>query len=172
MLELLERLVAGLHVVQGIRISGAGTGVLFLVDPAFSRSANRSAVIAHQFDQTALELVGEAHHWVQAGGQPRLLEAVDWLDRRVVLTHRHDDETSRSLVLDFDLLQFEFVMRAADGVVFQEFNAAERKRIVSRLARLAEDNRTATRDIRVMEGGALRRLILERDNSFRVAAVG
>ncbi len=171
MLELLERLVAGLHVVQGIRVAGEGSGVLFLVDPAFSRSANRSAVIAFQYDQRALEVVGEAQHWRETGGEPPLLNAVDWLDRRVVLAHRAED-ASPTLVLDFDLLQFEFVMRSATGVVFEEFNAAERKRIVSRLARLAEQNREGTRDIKVMEGGTLRRLILERDNSFRVATVG
>lgn len=172
MLEILERLVSGLHVVQGIRFSGEGSGVLFLVDPAFSRSANRSAVIAFQFDQRALELVGEAEYWRQTEREPRLLEAVDWLDRRVVLAHRADDGAPPTLVLDFDLLQFEFVMRSATGVVFEEFNAAERKRIVSRLAKLAEDNRQMTKDIKVMEGGTLRRLILERDNSFRVATVG
>ena len=113
---------------------------------------------------------GSPSGWARIVDFGTRLEA--WLDRRVVLTHRPDDADSPSLVLDFDLLQFEFVMRAADGIVFQEFNASERKRIVSTLARLAEDNRTAARDIRVMEGGALRRLILERDNSFRVAAVG
>lgn len=172
MLEILERLVAGLHVVQGIRVTGEGSGVLFLVDPAFSRSANRSAVIAFQFDQQALVLVGEAQYWKATEGEPRLLQAVDWLDRRVVLAHHADEGARPTLVLDFDLLQFEFVMRSASGVVFEEFNAAERMRIVSRLAKLAEENRQMTRDIKVMEGGTLRRLILERDNSFRVATVG
>ena len=172
MLEILDELVAGLHVVQGIRVTGEGSGVLFLVDPAFSRSANRSAVIAFQYDQRALELVGEAEYWKQTNGDPQLLEAVDWLDRQVVLAHRAEEQATPNLVLEFDLLQFEFVMRSASGVVFEEFNAAERKRIVSRLAKLAEENRQATRDIKVMEGGTLRRLILERDNSFRVATVG
>jgi hypothetical protein len=172
MLEILERLVAGLHVVQGIRVTGEGSGVLFLVDPAFSRSSNRSAVIAFQFDQQALELVGEAQYWKETEGEPSLLQAVDWLDRRVVLAFRADEGARPTLVLDFDLLQFEFVMRSATGIVFEEFNAAERMRIVSRLAKLAEENRQMTRDIKVMEGGTLRRLILERDNSFRVATVG
>lgn len=172
MLGILDRLVMGLHVVQGIRASGESSGVLFIVDPAFSRSANRSAVIAHQFDQTSLELVGEAAVWRETEGDPQLLRAVDWLDRRVVLVYKEDEHTSPTMVLDFDLIQFEFVMRAATGVVFQEFNAAERKRIVSLLARIAEQHPTSRREIRVMEGGVLRRLILERDNSFRVATVG
>ncbi|TNE90350.1 MAG: hypothetical protein EP330_08520 [Deltaproteobacteria bacterium] len=169
MLAILERLVAGLHVVQGVRTSSQSAGLLYLVDPAFSRSSNRSAVIAHQFDQTNLELVGEAQFWTETDGEPQLLEAVDWLDRRVVLAHREQLGSPPAPILDFDLLQFEFVMRSAAGVVFNEFNAAERKRIVSRLARIAEE-RKSPRDIKVMEGGRLRRLILERDNSFRVAS--
>ena len=133
MLEILERLVAGLHVVQGIASRGRHRRPV----PRGSRlpEANRSAVIAHQFDQTALQLVGEAHHRAHAGGQPRLCRPARPSRRTDPSPRGRDLSVSR---FGLRLAQFEFVMRAANGVIFQEFNAAERKRIVSRLARLAE----------------------------------
>ena len=124
MKPIIERVIAGLHVVQGIR--PPDTTELYIVDPAFSRAGSGTAVIAARLRRNKLWLRGLHEYWQdkKGGSTPPLTEAVDWLDRTIVLRD-HDNDA----LLEFDLMQFEFLLRAAEGVAFAAFHAAERRRV-------------------------------------------
>lgn len=168
MIKALKHLVKGLHVVQGIRMSGKLPGNLHIVDPAFSRSGSSAAVVTKSIQTLELELVGEARYWRKDGSRPELLRAVDWLDRRLVLIHRAEGQSAPNFLLGFDLLQFEFVMRAAGGVLLPEFDAADRRRLAGRLGVVAEADISRAGGITVFDGVGLNRLFLERDGSINI----
>lgn len=163
-LEVIRRLVRGLHTIQGA--SGAKTiSTLHLVDPAFGRSGSHSAVIARSIKINHLDLWTESKWWreLQEGGSPPILDSVEWLDRSVLLVHR----PSREVLLSLDLSTFEFVMNAANGVVMREFHSPERRRILRALARHAEqDDADSTGEVRVLLESGEGELTIERDQTI------
>lgn len=165
MRRIVEKFVHGLHVIQGIRV--LDRSALFLVDPAFSRSGSSTSVIAVQIPKNQLWLYGLRESWSTNGGSavPDLTRAVDWVDRQVVLCRGRDDGEE---LLRLDLLQFEFVMRASQGSAFPSFHAADRRRILSRLACVAEAHSRAEDEIKFVSGQEVRRLVVEQDNSIEV----
>jgi len=162
--RILRKVVKGLHTIQGAVNVDSQTH-LHLVDPSFGRSGSHSAIIARTFRVKDLNLVPESEFWrrQRTGNQsPPILGSVEWIDRRVVLVHGED-----TALLSFDLLAFEFVMRAADGIVMREFHAADRRRILTRLARHAEGRRgETTDDIRVLLERGEGTLTVERDGTI------
>ena len=161
----MENFVHGLHVIQGIRIQDRSA--LFLVDPAFSRSGSSTSVIAVQIPKNHLWLFGLHEFWEAAEDEAPvdMTSAVDWVDRQVVLCRGKDDPEE---ILRLDLLQFEFVMRASDGSAFPGFHLADRRRVLSRLASIAEALTGAEEEIKFVSGRNLKRLVVEQDNSIEV----
>lgn len=162
--DILRRLVKGLHTIQGAVSVDSKTN-LHLVDPAFGRSGSHSAVISRSLRIKDLDLVTESTWWRRRRGEasPPILEAVDWIDRRLLLV----DLRSQEVLLPLDLAAFEFVMAAADGIVMREFHAAERRRILARLAVLAEQGAGESADeIRVLLDRGDGTLTVERDGTI------
>jgi hypothetical protein len=87
---------------------------------------------------------------------------VEWVNRRLVLVENRENK----VLLALDLLAFEFVMSAGNGVVMREFHSAERRRILRTLARHAERGRERADDIRVLVGRGEGRLTIERDDTI------
>lgn len=166
MQPVVRRVVDGLHVIQGIRPTSRSG--LYLVDPAFSRSGSTTSVIAVRIPINELWLLGLHEYWQQqqGGKVPSLMRSVDWLNREVVLCRQKADATDE--LVTFDLLQFEFVMRAAEGVVFPAFHSADRRRILMRLARLAEAGSAQEEEIRFIEGDALKKIVIQRSGKIEV----
>jgi hypothetical protein len=137
-----------------------------LVDPAFGRSGSHSAVIARSLRIKDLGLYTESGWWIHQRqyGLPPILESVEWVNRRLVLVENRENK----VLLALDLLAFEFVMSAGNGVVMREFHSAERRRILRTLARHAERDRDRDRadDIRVLVGRGEGRLTIERDDTI------
>lgn len=165
MRHVVNRVVTGIHVIQGIRPSN--TSNLYLVDPAFSRTGSHTSVIALRIPKRDLWLWGLREFWQNIGGgaRPQLTQAVDWLDRSVVLCR---GQKNPEPLISLDLLQFEFVMRAADGVAFPNFHAADRRRILTRLAEITERSGPNDDEIRFVMADSVRRIVVERDGSFEV----
>lgn len=166
MIDVLERVIAGLHAVQGVR--SAIRQSLCIVDPAFAREGNRSAVVARTFPQKRLELLSESKFWRQLDcvGPPTIPESCDWIDRRVVLVHH--DRSCLTPLLAMDLFQFEFIVRAGRGVVFSQFHAADRRRLLARLAKHAEERIADTDEIQIVDGRARKMISVERDGRIEV----
>jgi len=147
-------LVKGLHTIQG------AVGV----DPAFGRSGSHSAIIARSIRIKDLELETESDWWSKnhAGQTPPVLESVEWIDRRLVLVERPTQE----IILVLDLQVFEFVLSSGQGIVMRDFHSAERRRILRRLARLAEGGQESSDDIRVLLERGEGTLTVERDGTI------
>jgi hypothetical protein len=161
---ILRRLVKGLHTIQGALSVDSKTN-LHLVDPAFGRSGSHSAVISRSLRIKDLDLVTESTWWRRRRGEttPPVLEAVDWIDRRLLLV----DMRSQEVLLPLDLAAFEFVVAAAEGIVMREFHAAQRRRILARLASLAEKSAGESADeIRVLLDRGDGTLTVERDGTI------
>ena len=164
LLTILRRLVKGLHTIQGALSVDSKTS-LHLVDPAFGRSGSHSAIIARSLKTKDLELWTESRWWrhQHPHSTPPILESVEWVDRRVLLV----DRSERRVLLSLDLAAFEFVMSAASGIVMREFNSADRRRILTRLASHAESGRLCSSDeIRVLLERGDGTLTVERDGTI------
>ncbi|WP_405283015.1 hypothetical protein V3331_14580 [Gaopeijia maritima] len=163
---IVERVVRGLHVIQGVRVDDRSS--LYLVDPAFTRAGCATSVIAATVPKNQLWLYGLHEYWLltgEEGTRVDLIDAVDWLDREIVLCRGRDKPTE---LLRLDLLQFEYVVRSADGSSFPAFHAADRRRILARLAKFAESSAEASAEIRFVSLGGIRTLTLEQDGSVEV----
>lgn len=169
LVAILRRLVKGLHTIQGA-VNVDSKSSLHLVDPGFGRSGNHSAIIARSLRTLDLELWTESHWWRErrAEGIPPLLESVEWIDRRILLVDRAEEK----VLLSLDLAAFEFVLGAENGIVMREFNAADRRRILSRLALHAEQGRRdVPGEIRVLLDRGDGRLTVERDGTILLERV-
>lgn len=164
-LDILELVIRGLHAVQGVRSTSRD---LCIVDPAFAREGNTSAVVARTIPRRRLELMAESRFWAENGlpSPHDVTRSCAWIDRRVVLVLRDDNGTNA--VTNLDLLQFEFVLRAADGAVFETFHAADRRRILARLAMQAEGHELDEDTIRIIDGSSIRLVWVERDGRIQV----
>jgi hypothetical protein len=137
-IRLKNMIIAGLHALQGLRMSTTET-TLYLVDPAFGRASDDAAIIARRVPTANLSLLPARDAWSSAGGGRLLTDSVDWIDRSVVL--RVKEAADRHVDLPLDLLSFECVTRSAAGYVSESFYAHEIRRIRSFLGRLAEEGR-------------------------------
>lgn len=140
-IKLKNMLMAGLHTVQGLRMSGTETN-LNLVDPAFGQATSDAAIISRRIPSKALKLLSRRSAWQTDGGEIpwALSSSVDWIDRQIVL--RVEDAEKRHSDLQLDLLSFECLARAAKGYLADEFYAHELRRIRTFLGRLAEGGRS------------------------------
>ncbi len=164
LVAILRRLVKGLHTIQGA-VNVDSKSSLHLVDPGFGRSGNHSAIIARSLRILDLELWPESRWWRErrAEGVPPLLESVEWIDRRILLVER----VEKKVLLSLDLAAFEFVLGAAHGIVMREFNAADRRRVLTRLALHAEQGRRdGSGEIRVLLERGDGTLTVERDGTI------
>jgi len=150
--EVRNRLLDGLHVLQGLRPAPGGLH-FFVVDPAFARAEGGAPIIARRFRRSNVRVLPLERTW-RSG---ELLRSVDWTPRRVAI--QFEDDPS---LLELDMIQFELVARAAGGVVARRFYASESRRLLARLARLAARGRQEE-SIHVMDGDRLRLIGTDND---------
>lgn len=137
-------IVAGLHAIQGLRMSGAST-TLHLVDPAFGRANVDAAIIARRIPTSQIQVLAAKKAWTDTAMIWRVCESVDWIDRTVVIRVAEADRSHTDIALD--LLAYECVSRAAAGYVPEEFYAREIRRIRAFLGRLAMRGRSEEGEI-------------------------
>ena len=159
-----DRLVRGLHVIQGIR--PRSTTHLYVVDPAFGRAIGGAAILARKIRVPDIQLMSRQVHWEgSASESTRVVDSVDWHERGVVV--RFADSPDPHLALD--LLQFEFVMRAGGGIAFRDFHGPDIRRVLAQLAALTDDTyEDATREIEVLDEALLRTIQVDVGGRIRV----
>lgn len=164
LISIRNRLMQGLHVVQGIRPKRESD--LFIVDPAFARSRASTSVIAALIQARAVTLSSLSREWVKRRQEQEIsvAESVDWLERKVVL--RVGDSADEALELD--LRQFEFIARAAEGIAFRYFHGADVRRVSSRLALALQRREMSEERITVMDAGAPKTVSIDVDDSILV----
>ena len=157
LVDVRDRVIDGLHVVQGIRPRSA---THFLVtDPAFSRAGGRAPVVARAIPRQQVALTSLEGRW----SSRELASSIDWLPRLVVVTFGRE-----SAMVELDLHQFEFLLRAAGGVTFREFHAPMIRRVLRQLASLASGGDQY--EIRVVDGASVRHISVDH-GTFKVSDV-
>lgn len=167
-----NRLIAGLHTIQGLRLPGSES-TLHLVDPAFGRSTNHAAIIARKIPSRQIKLVPQSDGWDIPVERRTfsLPEAVDWIDRVVLLTV--ETTAGEKHTYPLHLLTFDCIMRAASGYLPDAFYAHDVRRIVNFLGLLAERGRQSDHDsIDVMVSGHMHTVTLEEGDVIVVSGVG
>lgn len=153
-------IVAGLHAVQGLRLSRTET-MLHLVDPAFGRASLDAAIIARRIPTSALTLMRSGIAW-EGNGVERVWsveDSVDWIDRFIVL--RVKDHLGACADLQLDLLAFECVSRAASGFVSEDFYASQLRRVRSFLGSLADRGKSTASQVSLFVGGSVQNVSLD-----------
>jgi hypothetical protein len=132
-----NRVLAGLHMLQGLRMGAKETN-LHLVDPAFGSATSHAAIIARRISAPLVKLLPMADKWDTATHHPThaMTNAVDWLDRHIVLRIKESNEKHSDFSLN--LMMFDCTTRAAGGYVAEEFYAHDVRRITNFLGRIAE----------------------------------
>lgn len=155
-----NRLIAGLHTLQGLRLPSS-EATLHLVDPAFGRSTGNAAIISRKIASNQIKLIRQSDGWnLPAGASYAVRDSVDWIERNIVLTVDLSGEQQRQYALD--LLGFDCIMRAAAGYLPETFYAPDIRRILNFLGLLAERTGQNPDDtITIMVSGTLHTVALE-----------
>lgn len=155
-----DKLVAGLEAVQGLRRTGRFIE-LVVVDPAFS-GATGTSIISSRITTKRISIRSQTQRWQHLLGRtPDMSEAMDWNDRSISVDFDVDGDTHS---VELDLLGFEYVMRAGEGLEARTFFGAETRRIGNSLAPLAD---TEEEQIQVLRDGRLERLDIDVGNVIR-----
>ena len=153
MARLKNRLLSGLHVIQGLQMSRSETN-LFLVDPAFGSATSHAAIISRTIPSSSIKLLSMSAAWdVGDENQRRAMAgSVDWIDRHIVVRFVADDASHD---LPLDLMAFDCLSRAGSGYVAEEFYAHDLKRIKNFLGRLSEKSEGSHEGINLFLNGAM-----------------
>ncbi len=155
-----NRAIAGLHMIQGIKL-GPNETRLMLVDPAFGNATSHAAIIARRIPSGAIKLLPMREKWNYTTDETKfaMTTAVDWLDRHIVL--RIEDKGQAPADLSLDLMMFDCLMRSARGYVASQFYAHDIRRIDNYLGRLAESGSASDEEISLFMGGRTRSISID-----------
>jgi hypothetical protein len=159
-----DGLLIGLEAVQGLRRRSLD-GVFVVIDPAF-RAAGTALVVARRIDLVEVHVRSLRATWCD-DPDPTMGEVanfVDWLDRRVVVEFGLAE--ARPYRIELDLIEFEFLMRSAEGFADGGFFDATARRLRAALTRLAAGPRSGSR-IDVVVGGEIRGLTIDVDGRIK-----
>ncbi len=88
-------------------------------------------------------------------------ESVDWLEKQLVVHFEGE-----ALGLDLNLLQFEFVVRSAEGLSSRRFHQATIRRLLGMLAVLAKKGDQEKDGIQIVYGDKPREITVDDINHF------
>jgi hypothetical protein len=146
--NLKHRLLRGLEAIQGVQRS-----VLFaplvIVDPAFTTSLSSqvsgsvalpstTSIVAVEIPLANISIKSEHDSWIDRsteGQVPTARDDVDWLDRRIILSLDPHNADLR-LMIDLRLHEFEYLLRASEGLQSRQHFAPTIQSILRRLARV------------------------------------
>ena len=157
--QLKKQLINGLHMIQGLQID-KGT-YLYLVDPAFGSRSSNSSIISRKISITSLRLMPIKSKWHKNGKDEKLsmTNAVDWLDREIIL--RISDASGGFFDFSFDLLLFNFIMQAAKGYVAKDFYAHDIRRITNFIGKTVKQNENENEEISLVLDGQLHSIAID-----------
>jgi hypothetical protein len=160
--SLRDLLVAGLEAVQGLRRGGQRAD-LVLVDPAFASGATTS-IVARRISTSRLHVRSQSASWRRAlDRDPDAPDSLDWIERTVVFEITDDGAV---FPVELDLLRFEYVLRAGEGLDARSFFEAEARRIGAELAPLAQKVQDDDQIV-VLREGRLERLLIDVGETIR-----
>ncbi len=160
--SLRDLILVGLEAVQDVRRGNKQMTRFSVVDPAYGNVAGLASILANEVSVKRVAVLPQKNHWDSISQDERLLSnLVDWVDRRVVVRFSHPE--SEDVTVELDLLQFEFVLRSAQGLASRSFFQGDIRRIVARLNLLAQDRSRGDDEITVIYEDKPYRILVEDD---------
>jgi hypothetical protein len=155
-----NRVMAGLHMLQGLRMGTKETN-LHLVDPAFGSATSHAAIIARRISAPSVKLLPMGDKWnnEDADDSYPMTSAVDWLDRHIILRIKQSDEKHSDFPLN--LMMFDCTTRAAGGYVAEDFYAHDVRRITNFLGRIAERSNKGDDEISLFLHGRMHSVAID-----------
>lgn len=127
-----DSVLRGLEAIQEVRRGRNVLGNFALVDPAFASAQGKATIIARQMPLREVQLSALSKHWAAAESNELLVvDAVDWLDRHLAIRFMNPQT-----IIHLNLVQFEFLLRSADGMSCRNFFHADIRRLMTSLSRL------------------------------------
>jgi hypothetical protein len=161
--RLRDQLIAGVEAVQGLRRSGEGRHLL-LVDPAFGSGLTTTSIVARRIPITDVEIRSQSAAWDRKLGHGAdLPQALDWSDRAVVIELRDREGV---YPVQIDLLTFEYLMRAGEGLDGRAFFDAEVRRLAGAIAPLVR-GASDEDQIEIVRDGRLEGLVIDTGDVIR-----
>lgn len=157
-----DRLLRGLEAVQGMHRPGEPPDFLVL-DPAFTTARSRAALVAHRLNNRQVVIEGQEQRWRAISPAPELPDALDWLDRSVVVNF---SQATPPVTIELDLRRFELLLRWAGGLSSRHEHEAIIRHLSSSLAQLVPALSDSD-DITVLVGGERRTLSIDIGNRIR-----
>lgn len=154
-------IIAGLHGVQGLRMTSTATNML-IVDPAFGHATSQAAIIAHRIPTQEIQILSSSTAWNKSDSLCALENSVDWIDRKIVVAI-NDVQADKRHELELDLLAFECVARSANGFISERFFAQEMIRIRAFLGKIAEKGASSDGQISLFIEGSIQTISLDED---------
>lgn len=144
--QIRNKVLRGLEAVQDIRRGSSPRAKFAVVDPAFANVRGNASILSAMLPVTSIQVLSQSSLWDKDGATGELVSgAVDWVDRDVVV--RFGDS---GVNLTLDLLQFEFVLRSAEGLSSRNFYKADIRRISTTLAQLTAAVQNLDNEINVV----------------------
>tara|TARA_B100000686_G_scaffold295697_1_gene326776 strand:+ start:1145 stop:2980 length:1836 start_codon:yes stop_codon:yes gene_type:complete len=141
-IEIKNKLVRGLHTIQGIRAPADSS--LNIVDAAFGRSTNHAAIISQKIPSNKINLYSQSEVWKRNGhssDSDLLSQATDWIDREVILNIYLDEDRKKFVELPLNLSLFDCIMRASGGYLPPIFYNNDIRRVFYFLGTLGRECR-------------------------------
>jgi len=161
--RLRDQMIAGVEAVQGLRRSGEGRHLL-LVDPAFSSGLASTSIVARRIPITDVEIRSQSAAWDRKlGHEAELPQSLDWSDRAVVIELRDREDV---YPIQIDLLTFEYLMRAGEGLDGRAFFDAEVRRLAGAIAPLVRGS-SDDDQIEIVRDGRLEGLVIDTGDVIR-----
>ena len=130
--DIRDKLLKGLEAIQDIRRTSRQTRFA-VVDPAFGNVSGNASILSHSISAKTVDIVSVSDHWERlSAGQ--LARSLDWINRKLVVQFGESPH-----VVELDALQFEFVLRAGQGLSCRSFFIGDIRRLLARLAKLTQD---------------------------------
>ncbi|MBT6182489.1 hypothetical protein HOI04_01250 [archaeon] len=170
-IEIKNKLVSGLHTIQGIRASADSS--LNVVDAAFGRSTNHAAIISQTIPSNKIKLYSQSQVWKredESNNRDLLSQATDWIDREVILYIELDEMNEKKFFqLPLNLSLFDCIMRASGGYLPPIFYNNDIRRVFYFLGTLGRKiKHDENSSINVIVGGKNRTITLDEGDVIQV----
>lgn len=165
-----DLLLRGLEAVQDVRRGVQEMTKFSVVDPAYAIVSGAASILSQQVSVKRISVLPQRLYWKEVGIDACLLpKSLDWTDRRISIVFKPPGEVPVSVELD--LVQFEFVMRSAEGLASRRFFQGDIRRITSRLAALGLPQVSGD-DIMVVFGDEILSFLVEEGGRIRCEGGG
>lgn len=157
-----DRLLRGLEAVQDVRRGSQQMTSFSVVDPAYAIVPGTASILARQLSVRRIDVMAQREYWHDLAGDESVLpDTVDWVDRRISVVFRPQEQDP--VAVSLDLVQFEFVFRAAGGLASRRFFEGDIRRITGKLDALAEGGAETEDTIKVVYEDRILSILVENE---------